>query len=138
MAATVIIGCNIPSGITLDVRKEGQPLQKVTLRGNAEARRGDNNGLLGMSPNVAHGFGMTTVDADFWEQWKAQNQDYAPFVNGSIYEAKSVGDAKAHAREIKDDVKSGMEPIDPAGKGDSGTLNEMPKDIEKLDGKVAA
>jgi hypothetical protein len=128
---TVTVGCKLPAGIILDIRDKptvvkdelvsGRVKAQVRLRGSREQRMMETGGtVLGMSPNVQGGFGITeNVSKDFWDQWVSENGDYAPFTTGLIFALPKTEAVKAEARDKKD-VKSGFEPIDASKPQQSG------------------
>lgn len=97
--AKIIIGCKLPNGITLrhPTIKVG-PESSVTLKG------------LHKSLIIGADHATTEVDDDFWKAWKAKNEDFEPLTSGAIFEARSVNDAAAIAREFSE-RKTGLEPM---------------------------
>ena len=91
MAKPVLIGCKLPNGIILDV----------------DGKTAELNGL-NKSVIIGATYAITTIDADFWAAWKAQNATYPALSNGVIFEAESVSSAKDIS---KDTDKSGFEPM---------------------------
>ena len=109
--ATVTIGCKLPNGIVLSIRRDdqskkiataanGQPIfeenpvvQQITLAGaNREFLSGS-------------GTGMTDVDEAFWNKWLKQHASWFPaFKNGSIFALpKSDAESKISASNEKRD-----------------------------------
>lgn len=91
MAKPILIGCKLPNGIILDV----------------DGKTAELNGL-NKSVIIGATYALTTLDADFWTAWKAQNLAYPALVSGSIFEAASDSEAKAI---VKDTDKTGFEPM---------------------------
>ena len=112
MSGTVIIGCRLPSGILLETANGKQ----VELAVQRQAQERSPIILL-----TADDYGITEVDADFWAQWKKEFAGFQPLTSGAIFEAKNDKDAKAIAKELRDE-KTGHEP-----------LPQTAKNIEKAD-----
>lgn len=94
---TVTIGCRLPNGIILE--HPLNPAAKVELFGK-------NKSLI-----VGAEYATTEVDGEFWETWKTVHAEFPAFKNGAIFEAKSVIDAAAVAKELADE-KTGFEPME--------------------------
>lgn len=104
MSKTIVIGCRLPAGIVLDlIDKTGKQVQ-VKLNGQNSAQEGSTIILLS-----ERDYGVTDVDADFWEAWKAKYADFEPLTTKAIFEAKDERDAKAIHKEVKG-IKTGLEP----------------------------
>jgi len=93
-AKQIVIGCRLPHGIVL--RNPLKPEDTVELAGV-------NKALI-----IGADHATTPVDAEFWETWKIAHKDFAPLKSGAIFEAKSESEAKAVAKELKDE-KTGFE-----------------------------
>ena len=63
--------------------------------------------------HLAGGFALThNVDADFWNEWVAQNKLFPPYAKGLIFAMEKPGATENEAKtRVK--VKSGFEPVDP-------------------------
>ncbi len=70
---TVIVGCKLPNGIIIE-----HAGKRVTLAG-------------GHSAKIRGSHGMTVVDKDFWDAWRATHADYHPVKKGLIF---------AHEKEV--------------------------------------
>lgn len=116
MSKTIVIGCRLPNGIVLDLMDASGKKVEVKLNGQNSAQEGSPIILLS-----ERDYGVTDVDAEFWEKWKAAYAGFAPLENKAIFEAKDERDAKAIHKEVKG-VKTGLEP----------TPQES-KDIKKAD-----
>lgn len=104
MSKTVTIGCRLPSGLIIEVLKDGKPVS-VELAGQRQTQARSPIILLGESD-----FGTTEVDAEFWDAWKKiVGPDYGPLASNAIFEAKSAQDAASIARDVKSN-KTGHEP----------------------------
>jgi hypothetical protein len=100
MVKTVIVGCKIPTGLTLQLRDERDAhIVKAEVR------------LQGTMVDVApyqreSAVGLTTIDGEFWEAWVAwatKNQ-YEPFVKGFIFASDKEVNVKAEAKEKVDEM----------------------------------
>lgn len=96
MAKTIVIGCKLPNGIVLRNPVKGG--KDVTING------------LHKSLVIGADHVTTEIDGDFWEAWKAKNEEFDPLKSGAIFEARSVNDAAAIARE-QTERKTGLEPM---------------------------
>lgn len=121
MADQVIVACKLPSGLLAEVVNNSGVRVRVAFNGSAAARRlerADERGNpidMGPLQSVKGGYGLTPVDADFWEQWIKENAEYPAVKAGLIFAsstskgAATTPDAAAERAEIR----SGLEPIDP-------------------------
>ena len=131
---TVTVACKLPNGLHLDLRDANGEVRRVTLRGSGDARRMESGGQFVSSHGnrVSEGFGLTPgVSKEFWEAWEAQYRkaNYEPLVRGLIFAVPKLDSAAAMARE-KAEIKTGLEPIDPAkktGDGVEARTEEDPK-----------
>lgn len=116
---TVTIACKLPNGLRLDVGV-GEQRQSVTVRGNRLATNPDglpiqSHEIAGnpLSSMLADSYGLTpNVPADFWAAWVKENADYIPYKRGMIFAQGEAASAKAQARELYAEVKTGLEPMD--------------------------
>ena len=111
-AGKYIIGCRLPNGIILE--HPLNPAKKVVLRGL-------NKALI-----IGAGYATTPVDADFWEHWKMVHKDFKALKAGAIFEAGTVEDAEAIAKEVAAE-KTGFEKMAKTPKG-MGDLKPADKD----------
>lgn len=103
--ANITIGCRLPSGIVLDVEKDGKVVS-VELAGQRQAQQ--RSPVIILTPDD---YGLTEVDADFWDAWKKQvGPEFGPLKNNSIFEAKNKTEAKAKAKDAKEQ-KTGLEAL---------------------------
>lgn len=90
----VTVACKLPHGLQLQVGDK-----KLIARG-------------ANAPDAIAGFGLTAMPEDFWNAWEAEHKTFEPFVKGLIFAQPKNGDARAEAKE-KEDLKTGLEPLDP-------------------------
>lgn len=121
----VVVGCKLPSGIIVDVCDPGENEhgQKIMVpRRQPVTFKGAN------SSNIVGGFGLTEVDAEFWDAWIKQNAKFPAVANGLIFAQdrrdKAADNAMDHA-----DAKSGFEGINPDKPG-KGVERVPKKDLE--------
>jgi hypothetical protein len=93
---TIVIGCKLPNGIVLF-----HPMN----RDNAVEIQGINKSLIKGATYMT-----TTVDADFWADWKAAHTDFQPYKSQAIFEAGGLREADDKAKELSS-VKTGFEPV---------------------------
>jgi hypothetical protein len=111
---TVIIGCRLPHGVVLrhpvkqDATVELKGLNSATIIGTEHV--------------------TTEIDAQFWADWKAANANSDLTKSNAVFEAKSLSDAAAIAREISDET-TGLEPLRTDGK------DKRAKGVKKADNK---
>ncbi len=113
-AKTVIVGCKLPHGLILD-----HPLdqsKKVELNGLNSSR------IIGAT------HGVTEVDGEFWEAWKTVHAEFPALKSGAIFEAKSLADIAAKAKELEGE-KTGFEAMSQDGKDErAGGVKPADKD----------
>lgn len=142
MPNTVIVACKIPNGLVIDLADiqwtevggikvaVRENVSSVTLNGNSAERRLENAGQpTGATEMVTGGYGLTVVDADFWDRWIKENENYAPVKQGLIFAQSRQQDAKAKARERRG-ARSGLEPMEPPN------FDRMGKPIGELDPRL--
>lgn len=129
---TVVVACNVPSGVVLRLHRHvNNPGYRGDSHGGIEPKmmwvadgskpvirvRGPSVGrgsdAMSIRYAVAGGYGITTnVPRDYWEQWLEQNKDNPIVFNKMIFATPSASDTEKEA--IKLDMKSGFEPMDPS------------------------
>jgi hypothetical protein len=118
--ATVTIGCKLPNGIQLIVRKP----RMGRVHGGGEGIIGsDIEGsvmLKGINQSLIEGAGVayTDVDEAFWTRWKKEHASwFVPFTSGAIFEEKAddVASKIAATSEKKGEV-SGYQGLHVNGK----------------------
>ncbi len=103
--ATVIIGCKLPSGLTIEVGidkngNKSERYQAVTLAGPTR----EGNRILG------NPYGFTTVDKALWEEWVRTHEDL-PYVRRKlIFVQADMSRAQAQAIE-QGAEKTGLESL---------------------------
>ena len=105
--ATVKIASRLPFG--LEIHLDDERTKKVTLNG------------INSSKIIGAEFGLTDVDASFWGEWmkmhgSGKNQHPA-IKNQVIFEVKDESAAESKVSEIKKDLPTKLEPIDPESMG---------------------
>ena len=93
---TVTVHCKLPHGLWIEHPK----------------KTGDRKLLNGAfkATIVGSGYGITEIDADFWQAWAFTHKDYPALKNGSIYAANNAADAQAMSIE-HENIKTGLEPM---------------------------
>lgn len=110
--ATITIGCRLPSGVILDLEKDGQTIKSVELAGQRQAQ--ERSPIIILTPED---YGTTEVDESFWSAWKDQvGPDFSLLKNNVIFEAKNRTEVKAKAKDAKAQ-KTGLEAM-PQQEGD--------------------
>lgn len=107
----VSIGCRLPSGLIIRVGD-------VAIELAGQRQRQENSPVILLGEND---YGVTEVDASFWEAWKKLvGDEFAPLKSKALFEASTAKEAKAKATEFKKE-KTGHEP-----------LPQIAKDIEAV------
>lgn len=91
--AQVTVACKLPHGLII---KTGS--KSVTLNGANSSR-------------IIGGYGLTPVDKDFFEAWKAEYASFSPLKDGLIFEQANEKSAASQAAE-QEEIKTGLEPLD--------------------------
>lgn len=100
MANTILIGCRLPHGIVLEVENAvSKEITKVALNGQNKSPAFEYTDIIVLQRGH---FGLTEVDAGFWEKWLASHEDFAPLKSKAIFVAKDERSAKAQAAELRD------------------------------------
>ena len=155
---TVWIGCKLPRGLKLrlcDIVPMDRQYRDGSVKSVKTYMPNPNKGevrlkgyaiAFGKVPNysIIGDFGLTEVDRDWWNEWKAQNSGFDMLKNGLIFEHGEKASVEAYAAENAD-LKCGLEPMDPAGdaradKVESENLSEIEADTDraKMARKTAA
>lgn len=124
-AAMVTVACKLPNGLWLQLYdmvdgREMTPQGPNTVK--VARKRGEPIKLNGCALKFGQtsevpmpgGYALTQVPADFWERWLAANEDADIVQNRLVFAHDSADKAASQARDqLKEKVKSGLEPIDP-------------------------
>jgi len=90
MASTVTVCCKMPNGLIID--HEGK---------SARLNGANHSELIG-------GYGMTEVDKELWEAWKAKFHDNSLIKNEIVFAQATKASAKKAAEE-REEINSGFE-----------------------------
>jgi hypothetical protein len=117
MGDKVMVGCKLPNGVVLHLHEsvkgpDGRPRNRILPDTDVKL----NGFAVPFGKSAPHeirgGFGLTLVDADFWEQWYKLNGKTSPLaVNGIVFAHETPEAAQAEAVMRSKDVKSGLEPL---------------------------
>jgi hypothetical protein len=123
---TVTVALKHPHGLVLrlhEMVEVQQPVMGGGYRTVKEARpTGEKVLIKGYSvkgskvplPAVRGSYALTSnVPKKFWEAWKAQNRDHPYLTGGLIFAAGTENYVEGKAKERNDDIKTGLEPLDP-------------------------
>lgn len=124
-ATKVTVACKVPNGILLrvfDMIPTPEPVlgggsrmvEQARVRGEPIRLRGPSV-PFGKSPRfqIAGGYALTSIPRDFWEEWVKQNKDSDLLAQKLVFAATTSDDARDMADEMEE-IKSGMEALDPA------------------------
>lgn len=100
---TVVVALNRPYGLSFRMPNG----RKVVIKGNGESLIGKEKGILPIGA-----YGLTTISADDWDYIIKTHGTMPVFKNGLIFATKRKADAVDEA-ESRDDLRNGLEPIDP-------------------------
>ena len=117
-AKPVKVYCKLPHGIRYTM-PDGREVRLVGMYGD---ERSDLQVTDMPGRNSVMGFGVTTVDADDWEQIVKDHGKSAAHVNGFIFAAKDDKSGEAQAREGEDE-KTGFEGYDPNANREDKTVD---------------
>lgn len=90
----VIVGCKLPNGLIAQVGN-----QKVLFAG-------------ANSSKIVGGYGLTPVDKDFADAWFKNHKNFHP-VKAELIFVQSDRASAEDAAEEREDVKTGLEGVDP-------------------------
>src|SRR6516164_8653751 len=122
MSDKVTVACKIPNGLLLQHNhhrvKQRIPMpgglfakEMLAVRTGEQVKINGNRPPQGEAPRwpIVFGYGLTEVDAEWWEEWWAHNQDFPPVKAHLLFAWEKAEDTKAEAKEHRD-TKSGLEP----------------------------
>lgn len=97
-----VIACKLPNGLLVEHKGES-----VLLNGSDDA-------------SAVSGYGLTPdVDLDWFNDWATgDGKDFPPVAKGLIFVAPNERFAQDQAREQGDDIRSGLEGVDPEKPGE--------------------
>lgn len=103
----MVVGCKLPHGLHLDRHdKQGNILQRFTLKGYNSAPRGQNGEV------IVGSYGITKdVPKDLFESWKAEHKDAAYIRNELVFAHGDTDSVQDHGDDLKSH-KSGFEGLD--------------------------
>jgi len=97
---TVVVGCKLPHGLQIDLPISGA-IERIHLRGNNDAR-------------IIGGYGLTpNVPADAFKQWLLNHKDFKYVRKGMVFIESDMARARSRAKEMRNEAKTGMEPLNP-------------------------
>lgn len=101
---TVCVALNRPLGVYFRM-PDGR---KVTLNGNGAPLRGKEKGVLPVGA-----YGMTVIKKSDWEYILKTYGNAKLFKNGLLFATSSRAESEKEA-DSRDDLRNGLEPVDPA------------------------
>ena len=105
---TISVGCKLPHGMHLDIRKDGQPIHRFTLKGINSLTAG-----AIMRVAVREGFAINeNVPKEFFEEWMRLNKNHPAVKNNLIFAHTQTVSVRDMGEELKEELH-GFEPIDP-------------------------
>ena len=99
---TILIGCRLPNGLVLHHPKN----RNLTVKLEGTYAPKTESGLF-LPPRP---YSITTVDAEFWAEWKAAYAGFPPLKTRAVFEARSEQEAESKAKNAEK-VKTGFEPM---------------------------
>ena len=104
----VSVGCKLPNGMHLDIRKDGAPVERFTLKGINSLTAG-----AIIRPAQIGGFAITeNVPKEFFEHWLEMHKEHPAVKNNLIFAHTQVESVRDMAEE-RSELTHGFEPIDP-------------------------
>jgi hypothetical protein len=100
MGQQVTVACKLPHGLHLDIGDK-----RVTLNGG-------NSGTALIVDGEGHGHGLTEVDKEFFDAWRALNADHPALKAELIFAHDKRDSAVAQARSNRKN-RTGFEGLDP-------------------------
>lgn len=104
VASGVTVGCKLPLGLLARLKNKDGEERQVLLKGSNASRVVGNHGIT------------EYVDEDFMKEWLRRYKNHPAVKNGLVFIMPKSDDAKAVARERKDNT-TGFEPLDPVKRG---------------------
>ena len=112
----IVVGCKLPHGIHMDIRKLGEPTERVTLKGTNSLQSGAIQRI-----SMIGGFAVTEgVPKSFFDKWMSDNKHHPAVINGLIFHHKQLASVVDMGKDREGDVRSGLDPIDPKNTGVKG------------------
>jgi hypothetical protein len=125
---TVVVGCKLPHGLTLQLRDEHQQvIAERTLKGV----------MTDVKPFILQdSVSYNTIDEEFWMAWQdwAEKNKFAPFINGYVFAHSTAASVKAEAKE-KAKHFTGQERLRPEDKTDTRLAEFRKAGLKKLNHK---
>jgi hypothetical protein len=117
----VYVSCKAPTGIYAETGNKGEPGHRVVLiKGANEGTFNPRDGRF--TPTTVGGFGLTQIDAAFWNEWRKTREAFVAEWEGkkllAVHDSKDEADAW---RLDNAESVTGFEPLDPT---------KMPKGLE--------
>ena len=104
----IAVGCKLPNGMHLDIRKDGEPVERVTLKGINSLTAG-----AIIRPAMIGGYAITeNVPKEFFEHWLVLHKEHPAVKNKLIFAHTQIESVKDMAEE-RSELTHGFEPIDP-------------------------
>lgn len=116
---TVWVQNKLPWGVDLFLDQEGtdeqtgKPIRVPRLDTRVRLNGANSAKIIG-------GYGMTEIDADFWNEWVKTHRNFEPLRSGAIKAQPTRERAFAQAVDEKE-LKTKLEPIDPDKPGEGLT-----------------
>lgn len=102
MAEKVVIGCKLPNGLIIEHKGVSVELRGSRIPLNEDGQPVSDRQIIG-------GYGVTEVDKEFWDAWKASvcpkgkmESWFAPMRSGAIFDVPTFDDAKSVATVQKE------------------------------------
>jgi len=106
---TISVGCKLPHGMHLDIRMQGHPVERITLKGTNSIHAGQI-----IRPAIRGGFAITeNVPKEFFEHWLEQHKEH-PAVKNELIFAHTQSESVRDMAKDREEISAGFEPIDPA------------------------
>lgn len=106
---TVSVGCKLPNGMHLDIGREGEPIERVTLKGINSLTEG---ALIRPAAKFGEYAVTKNVPKEFFEHWMSTHQNHPAVKNHLIFSHAQEESVKDMGEEFSE-VKHGFEPLDP-------------------------
>jgi hypothetical protein len=123
-----MVACKLPNGLIMqlyelvdgdEMTPQGPRRTKVSQKVGEAVKLNGCAARFGVFPeHLMAGYGLTQVDANFWEKWTHQNADADVLKNRVIFAQTNFENARDEIKERNtakgaERIRSGLEPLDP-------------------------
>lgn len=135
----VLVACKLPNGLICRIHRMEDISEPVMGGGFKTIKKAVFTGRqfelagpavpFGVMPEnpAVHGYALTPVEKEDWDEWVAQNPDSDVLLKGHVFAHEKRENVMAQAKEQrKDGVATGLEPLDPKNLRAAGLVPANP------------